>query len=212
MKKRMIPMLVMAVMTTFSIKTVKAQSVTDVIEELMLDYQKLAGMKSTLNQMYHGYAVLTRGYDAVRGVSMDNFNLHKAFLDAQLFVSPAIRSCPRTGDIIRNQQTLMAEYHSAKRNFDNNQLLTASESQFMSAVYSNLTRASSDNLAELERVTSDGRLRMTDAERLRAIDRLYLQSEDQLSYLRKFNEQVNVVIRQRQAAERSRQLINTWYH
>ncbi len=211
MKKISILPLLIAAITVYMVSPAKAQSVADLVQELTLDYQKLAGMKNTLNHMYSGYNVLTRGYNAVKGVSMDNFNLHKAFLDAQLLVSPGVRAYPRARDIIRNQQDVISEYRSAKSSYAGSDLLTPAERNFLSAVYERLTQASADDLDELNRVTTDSQLRMTDAERLAAIDRLYLQSTDQLGYLRKFNEQLAGMLRQRQAYRSDRQTVNSLY-
>jgi len=211
MKKIGTAMLLTGMLIAGSIPAASAQSVTDVIEELTLDYQKLANMKSTLKQMYSGYAMLTKGYNAVRGVSMDNFNLHKTFLEAQLLVSPGVRAYPRSAAILQNQQALLREYHDASQRFSSNAELTGSEKQFLGEVYQRLTQAAADNLDELNRVTTDSQLRMTDAERLGAIDRLYQQSQDQLEFLRKFNDQVAEIIRQRQAARDSRRQILTLY-
>jgi hypothetical protein len=211
MKKILILPLLIAAITVYTASPAKAQSVADLVQELTLDYQKLAGMKSTLNHMYSGYNVLTRGYNAVKGVSMDNFNLHKTFLDAQLLVSPGVRAYPRARDIIRNQQDVIIAYRSAKSSYAGSDLLTPAERNFLSAVYERLTQASADDLDELNRVTTDSQLRMTDAERLAAIDRLYLQSTDQLGYLRKFNEQLAGMIRQRQAYRNDRQNVNSLY-
>jgi hypothetical protein len=211
MKKILILPLLIAAITVYTAGPAKAQSVADLVQELTLDYQKLAGMKSTLNHMYSGYNVLTRGYNAVKGVSMDNFNQHKTFLDAQLLVSPGVRAYPRARDILRNQQDVISEYRSAKSSYAGSDLLTPEERNFLSAVYERLTQASADDLDELNRVTTDSQLRMTDAERLAAIDRLYLQSTDQLGYLRKFNEQLAGMIRQRQAYRNDRQNVNSLY-
>lgn len=211
MKKKIIVALLIAAITVHMAGQVKAQSMSDVIEELMLDYQKLAGMKSTLNQMYSGYNVLTRGYNAVKGVSMDNFNLHKAFLDAQLLVSPGVRAYPRARDIIRNQQDVFTAYRSGKNSYADSELLTPAERKYLSSVYERLTQACADDLDELNRVTTDSQLRMTDAGRLAAIDRLYLQSTDQLGYIRKFNEQLASMIRHRQAYRSDSQTINSLY-
>jgi hypothetical protein len=189
----------------------RAQSIADVIQELILDYQKLAGMKSTLNQMYNGYGMLANGYNAVKGVSMDNFNLHKIFLDAQLLVSSSVRSYPRGGDIIKNQNTLLKEYHIAIGRFKNNQLLNAAEKSSLNRVYDRLTQASETNLEELERILSDNELRMTDSERLKAIDRLYIESQDQLSYIRKFNMQIGKIIELRQVSFNERRSVISLY-
>src|ERR1700744_2274074 len=88
----------------------RAQSIAQDLEQLSLDYQKLAGLKSILSQMYTGYEALSKGYNAVKEVSQGNFNLHEAFLDGLFIVSPTVRAYPRVADIINDQTSLMGEY------------------------------------------------------------------------------------------------------
>jgi hypothetical protein len=95
----------------------QAQSVAQCLEQLSLDYQKLAGLKSILQQMYKGYEVLNKGYNSVKAVSQGNFSLHEAFLDGLLLVSPTVREYPRIADIINDQGALVSEYKAAYTTF-----------------------------------------------------------------------------------------------
>src|ERR1700744_5880927 len=85
----------------------RAQSIAQDLQQLSLDYQKLAGLKSILKQMYTGYEVLDKGYNAVKDVSQGNFNMHEAFLDGLMIVSPTVRKYPRVQDIINDQLELV---------------------------------------------------------------------------------------------------------
>ncbi|MEO3404991.1 TerB family tellurite resistance protein [Mucilaginibacter sp. CAU 1740] len=189
----------------------RAQSVADCIEQLVLDYQKLAGLKSVLSQMHSGYEVLSKGYGAVKNVSQGNFSLHQAFLDGLLLVSPAVRKYPRVADIISDQATLFSEYKNAAKRFNSSGRFSPEELQYLSAVYSQLVDASLKSLDQLGMVMSDSQLRMSDAERLAAIDRIFLDSRNQLSYLRKFNDQAGQTVRLREKSAGDKQTINSLY-
>src|ERR1700759_4695457 len=77
-----------------------AQTIADDLQQLALDIQKLAGLKSVLNQMYQGYELVTKGYNAVKDISQGNYTLHEAFLDGLLIASPTVRKYVRVQDII----------------------------------------------------------------------------------------------------------------
>jgi len=77
MKKGIKILLVVSLLTGLIPVQSKAQSIADCIEQLTLDYQKLASLKSILSQMYQGYEVLSKGYNAVKDVSQGNFSLHE---------------------------------------------------------------------------------------------------------------------------------------
>jgi hypothetical protein len=113
-KKIIIALMAMVIIVPVSSR---AQSIAQCLEQLSLDYQKLAGLKSILSQMYTGYEVISKGYNGVKDVSKGNFSLHEAFLDGLLVVSPTVRKYPKVTAIINDQATLVSEYQSASKSF-----------------------------------------------------------------------------------------------
>jgi len=210
--KKQIKMIIAALLFSLAAPLAgRAQSVADYIQELALDYQKLAGLKSILSHMYTGYQVLNKGYTAVKDVSQGNFTLHEAFLDGLFLVSPAVRKYPRVADIINDQVMLIGEYKSAAGRFRQGGRFSPDELGYMTDIYNNLVSASLKNLDDLAMVMTDSKLRMSDAERLSAIDRIYLDSRSQLSYLRKFNSDAERIALQRGRAAGEKQSINSLY-
>ena len=74
----------------------------------------------------------------------------------------------------------------------------------MGNVYTNLFNKSLQNLDELTMVITAGKLRMSDDERLNAIDRIYIDMGDKLVFLRTFNNENNVL-----AIQRGRVMVDT---
>jgi hypothetical protein len=70
----------------------------------------------------------------------------------------------------------------------------------MNSIYTNLFDKSLSCLGELTMVITANQLRMSDAERLRAIDRVYADITGQLSLLRTFNNNTSI-----QAIQRARE-------
>ena len=73
----------------------------------------------------------------------------------------------------------------------------------MGNVYSHLFNKSLQNLDELTVVLTAGKLRMSDDERLNAIDRIYIEIGDKLVFLRTFNKENNVL-----AIQRGREMVD----
>ncbi|WP_426582618.1 TerB family tellurite resistance protein [Mucilaginibacter sp. R-33] len=185
----------------------RAQSVADCVQQLVLDYQKLASLKDILGQMYSGYSVLSKGYSAVKSVARGNFSLHEVFLDGLYLVSPAVRKYPRVTDIISDQAQLVREYKAAAAGFNQNAGFSPDELAYIMKIYNNLAGQSLKNLDALAMVVTDSQLRMSDAERLTAIYRLFLESRNQLSYLRKFTDQAKRIALQRTRETNERQAL-----
>ena len=74
----------------------------------------------------------------------------------------------------------------------------------MDNVYSNLFNKSLQNLEELTMVITAGKLRMSDDERINAIDRIYNDIADKLVFLRTFNKENNVL-----AIQRGKEMVDT---
>lgn len=169
----------------------------DELEQLALDIQKLSQLKSILSELYRGYTVVSTGYENVKNIAQGNFSLHKVFLDGLLAVSPTVRQYKKAADIINFQLQLVKEYKAANSRFQSSGLFNNNELGYLSNVYSNLFNQSLKNLDALAMVLTDGQLRMSDAERLQSIDRIDADMEEQLTFLRQFNQSTSVLALQR---------------
>ena len=174
------------------------------IQQLLLNVEKLAQLKKILSNMKQGYQIVSNGYSAIKDISKGNFNLHEAFLDGLMQVSPTVRKYQKIGEIIIFQSQLVKEYKSAFRRFDESNLFNANEMKYMGNVYTKLFNKSLQNLDELTMVITAGKLRMSDDERLNAIDRIYIDMGDKLVFLRTFNKENNVL-----AIQRGREMVDT---
>lgn len=179
------------------IKTANAQ--TQEAQQLLLNWEKLAQFKQMLEDMKTGYQVLYKGYTAIRDISQGNFSLHKTFLDGLMEVSPAVLKYKRVADIINFQIRIVKEYKSAFKSFQENGAFTTQELEHLAKVYNNLFNASLQNLDELSLVITSGKLRMSDDERLQAIDRIYKNIIEQYSFLQEFNNSTVMLALQRKS-------------
>src|SRR5471030_1837691 len=94
----------------FSFTPTKAHSTAQDVQQLVLDIEKLTQFKAILGDMKTGYTLLTQGYGEVKDISEGNFNLHSAFLNSLMAVSPQVRKYGRIADIIGNQASIVSEY------------------------------------------------------------------------------------------------------
>jgi hypothetical protein len=211
MKKTAITLILIITGIAIAPQTSKAQTIADDIQQLALDIQKLSGLKSVLKQMYEGYEVVSKGYGAVKDISQGNYSLHEAFLDGLLIVSPTVRKYVRVQDIINDQTELVSEYKNAFNTFKADKQITPDEIGYMMDVYNNLVSQSLNNLTALAAVVSNSQLRMSDDERLRQIDRIYAAGHDELTYLRKFNDQSRNVALARAQASNDQQTVQKLY-
>lgn len=173
----------------------KAQSAE--IQQLILNIEKLSQFKKILGDMKKGYELLSGGYKTVKDMTEGNFSLHKTFLDALMQVSPAVKNYGRVGEIVAYQISIVRESCSGMNRFMKSGNFSGDEIHYFEKVYGNLLSQSLRNLDELTMAITADKLRMSDDERLRAIDEIYGQMQDKLLFLRHFNASSNVLALQR---------------
>jgi hypothetical protein len=169
-------------------------------QQLLLNVEKLSQLKNILKDMKKGYTVISNGYNAVKNISQGNFSLHEVFLDGLMLISPQVRKYGRVGDILSFQKDILSEYKRAFKQFNSSGLFAAAELDYLAKVYAGLFSASIDNLDELTLILTANSLRMSDEDRLHAIDRIFADTSDKLTFLRSFNREAGTLLIQRKAA------------
>lgn len=170
----------------------RPQSILDLTEQLAIDGEKLASMRSTLQDMYRGYTELQQGYTRIRDVVKDNFNLHEVFLDALWVLSPAVKGDPRLGAIINTEYRIVASYKAATGRLNTQPVWTSQELGFITGTYSSLLNRSLAVVEELTLISTDNELRMSDAQRLTALSRIDSEIKEQLGFLERFDAELSI--------------------
>ena len=163
------------------------------IQQLLLNITKLTQFKQILSDMKKGYEILTKGYNTVKDISEGSFNLHQTFLDGLFEVSPSVRKYKKIAGIIDMQVKLMNNYKTAFNRFRQSGQFSAGEIDYLSRVYGRLFDQGIKDLDDLSVIVTAGKLRMSDDERLAAIDRLHDGMEDKLLFLSDFNGKTGVL-------------------
>lgn len=181
------------------------------IQQLLLNVEKLAQFKQILTDLKKGYQILSTGYSTMKDLSEGNFNLHKTFLDGLMEVSPAVMKYKRVADIISDQLSLVKEYKNAFNRFKQDKNFDGDEINYLGNVYRNLFEQSLRNLDELATVITANKLRMSDDERLTAIDGVYNDMQEKLMFLRQFNKNTTVLAIQRARDKKDMATIKNLY-
>jgi hypothetical protein len=179
----------------------QAQDIADDAEQLVLDIEKLSQLKQILSDMYKAYEILHNGYEDVKNLSKGTFNLHKVFLDALLAVNPSVANYFKVVDIVNKEEAMVKEYQAANSYLRATKQFNSTELGYFLTMYDNLITGSLNNVAELTMVLTAGSLRMSDAERLAAIDRIDKDITGQLSFMHGFDNDAAMQAMQRAKAQ-----------
>jgi hypothetical protein len=166
-------------------------------QQLLLNWEKLQQLEEILDNMYTGYKILDKGYTTIKNISQGNYKLHQVFLDGLMLVNPTIRNYKRIPFIIDYQKLLLKEYKNAYNRFKNDPNFKPQEIEYLANVYSFLFKASLRNIDDLMMIITATKLRMSDDERMAAIDRIFYDMESKLIFLRGFNNSTQLLAIQR---------------
>ena len=125
---------------------VKATAQVQELEQLALDIEKLVQFKQILSDLKKGYEILSGGYNTIKNIFQGNFNLHKAFLDGLMAVSPAVKKYRKCADIVDFQLQLIREYKKAFSRFKQDGNFSPDEIDYIGKVYGKLFDESLKNL------------------------------------------------------------------
>jgi hypothetical protein len=198
MKKTILILFALSGFSLLAPLAAKAQSIADLTQQLVIDLNKLAQFKSTLTSLKKGYQVVSKGYGTIKDISKGNFDLHKAFLDGLMAVSPEVRKYHKIPEIINYQIALVREQKKALQRFRSSGNFSQGEIGYLSRVYENLVNESLKNLDELITVTTANQLRMSDDERLKAIDRIHGSMQEKIIFLKGFDQDNGLISLQRE--------------
>lgn len=181
------------------------------IQQLLLNVEKLSQLKNILTDMKRGYTIISTGYNSVKNIAQGNFSLHDVFLNGLWLVSPEVKKYHKIADIISAQAALVSEYKSAFKQVNSSGNFSTSELSYLSKVYKKLFDESLDNLDQLAMVITANKLRMSDDERMQAIDQIDADTQDKLIFLRSFNQQNSVLNIQRQREKSDLQGVGNYF-
>jgi len=177
----------------FMLNLQPASAQADEIAQLLLNVTKLTQLKQLLTDLEKGYTTLSSGYTQISTIASGNFTLHEAFLDGFLQVNPRVKNYHKVAEIIHFQIKLVNDYKSAFTILKSSDQFTENEISYLSSVYSNLFKQSLQQLDELTLVLTTNKLRMSDKERLAAIDQIHIEIQDKLHFLTAFNKETTVL-------------------
>lgn len=180
-------------------------------EQLLLNWEKLQTLEEILDNMYTGYKIISKGYTTIKNISEGNYSLHQVFIDGLMAVNPSVRNYRRIPYIIDYQKLLVKEYKGAYMRFKQDPHFTIQEIQYLGNVYNFLFSASLRNVDDLIMIITATKLRMSDEERMRAIDRIYYDMEGKLTFLRGFNNRTQILAIQRAKAANDVRVLNHIY-
>ena len=159
--------------------------------------QRIALLELYLGYLKSGYKVVQGGLNTFRDLKNGEFGLHKDYFDGLSVVKPKIKEFSKVAAIISLSLQLVRECNTAQEAYKNSNDLTAQESDWLVQTHTRFITDCNESVDLLIDVITDGRLNLTDDQRLIEIEKLHEAMIAKAGFCRRFNSGAKSLILQR---------------
>jgi hypothetical protein len=159
--------------------------------------QQIAANEVYVQYLEKGYKIAHNGLQTIRDVKKGDFNLHFNFFDSLKKVNPNIKNFAKVAEIIALQLRIIKNTKQTIQDIKETGQFTEEELDYCKSVFDNLLTECIKNIDELVMVITDGKLSMTDDERIGRIDKLYADMQDKYAFTSSFSEETGILSAQR---------------
>jgi hypothetical protein len=174
--------------------------------------QQIAALQMYLKYLKEGYDIAKKGLNVIGDIKQGKFDLDQDYLGSLRTINSSISGSGKISSVIAYHKLLIRQLEKLEDESNDCDLLTPSEKSYVSTVYANMVRESEKALEDLERILTDDQLEMKDDERIKQLDKIYIDTKDMYMFSRSFCNSTRMLISQRSLdsseIENQEQLIN----
>lgn len=159
--------------------------------------QQNAALKVYIDYAEKGYNIAKQGLQTIRSIKKGDFNLHNGFFTSLKEVNPAIKNWSRLAGIIAIQIKIVKQVKEVMSSINQHGQFTGDEIDYCKTVFDKLSEDCLEDIDELILVTTSGKLEMKDGERMKRIEKIFLDMQDKYGFVCSFGNEVKVLSVQR---------------
>lgn len=174
--------------------------------------EQIVALQAYIKVAKDGYNIADKGLSTISSIKNGEFDLHRLLFNSFKNVNPAIRKNPRAAEIISLQGKISRQYQKDIQVIESADQFSAEDLAYIKRVYSRLMENCEQVLEELNMVLTDAALEMKDDERLKRLNSLYEQMQQNHAFGKSFGQQVIIMTRQKQQQSREAARSKVWYN
>jgi cob(I)alamin adenosyltransferase len=149
--------------------------------------EQIAALKAYTAVLNKGYNVVKDGSNLISDIRKGELNLHSSHFDSLKKVNPRIRYYGSADKILSLQAQMATARNTMQSQAKKSGQFTGQELENLKRICTGLSESSAKDLEELELVISDGRLQLSDDQRIARIEKLYAATKEQQVYQNRLN-------------------------
>lgn len=172
------------------------------------------GLQNTMKGLSKAANVLVKAgvkeQELTKVFSEKNLQLAKTWYDGLLQVSNTVRTYRRVQSVFEKQGKIIQTYSTAIETLRQSPYIKPEQLSTMTSVYTKMLTESANTLQDLQTIVSPAMLKMTDAERMRFIDKLDVKITDQLGLINYYTERNMVQMHMAEQKAQDTQALNAF--
>ena len=173
--------------------------------------KQIAALKVYGNYINKGYGIARDGLGLIDELKNGELSLHRLFYQRMDRISPLVSGHSKVLQIISLQHKIL-ERETEVTGLLSDDLFYGDEKDYLRRVFDRVLQDCQTRLSELLLLVSDSSFAMEDAQRIRRIEQLYLDMEDNYIFCRNFLKSLTTVVRVRAADYRDTQAVRRLYN
>ena len=172
--------------------------------------KQIARLQVYIEQARKGYEIAEKGLTTIGNIKNGDVTLHRDFFAAFSSVNPKIRGSAQVADMICWQINMIKQQRQNQSKATGSDVLNKKEINYITGVYRRLAEQTVNNIEELTVLLTANQYVLSDDERMRRINFLHQEMQDQYGFIRWFGSQTDILVlsrtKERQDASIGRQL------
>ena len=155
---------------------------------------QIAALQAYIGYAEKGYSIAQKGLTFIGDLKKGEFDLHSAFFSSLGTVSPSISKYAKVADIISYQLSIVQGFKKILQLKN----MSPSEVSYLQTVYNNMSGACTRSLTDLINIITDDTYQMTDNQRVKRIDNIYVDMKDKYAFTQSFTSDAALLAAQRE--------------
>ena len=194
--------LLLLILVLVSATSIKGQTTAEWTQqdETQIKYlvEQISAFQTYLGYVKKGYDIAHKGLTTVQNIKNGEWNLHKDFFGSLKNVNPSIMGYAKVADIIAMQINIVKRTKALINQCGKDGQFTNQEIGYLEKVCDNLLTECLKNIDELMMIITSGELEMKDDERIKRIEKIYVDMQDKQTFLVSFGNKAILLSKQRQ--------------
>ncbi|MNK11811.1 hypothetical protein D3C87_298600 [compost metagenome] len=160
--------------------------------------QQIAALKVYIDYAQKGYKIAQQGLNFIGDMKDGGFNLHNAFFNSLKSINPEIRKYYKVTEIISIQGDILKSCAETRKQLNKGGMLRSEELDYINRSFGRMLDNCVQLVDELITLTTANRLELKDDERIKRIDGIHEQMQDNYRFARGFGDEAKVLSASRQ--------------